>query len=328
MPRVTRRLAAAGLALGCCLPLAACSAGPGAAAVVGGNRISSAELDALVKRSLADSTFAAQNKNKLAALRCTKLNSMVADRLIAAAAADQHITVSETEIQAALRAAETQLKQTGDAFYTAVAQSGFAKADVHEVLFDIVARTKLEAKITTPVVHVAHILVKDQPTALRILAEVKADPTKFAALAKTDSTDTGSAANGGDLGTAPAAGYVTPFADAVSTAAIGSFFVVHSSFGWHVVHLISRTEVSISQLLSQAQSQQEANAASATFTKYLGTFGKRIGVSVNPRYGTWNADQVQVVPAPDAISSKAPSAPASSGAASSAQPSPASAPSS
>jgi peptidyl-prolyl cis-trans isomerase C len=327
VPRVTRRLAAAGLALGCCIPLAACSAGPGAAAVVDGKRISSAELEALVQRSLADSTFAGQNTN-LATVRDSKLFSLVTDRLIVAAIADQKITVSEAEIQTELRTVETQLNKTGDAFYTSAAQGGIAKADVHQVLFDIVARGKLEAKITTPVVHAAHILVKDQATAERILAEVKADPTKFAALAKTNSTDTGSGPNGGDLGTGPAAGYVTPFANAVTTAAIGSYFVVQTSFGWHVVHLISRTDVTIAQLLQQAQTQTEANAAQATFTQYLGTVSKRVGVSVNPRYGTWDAEQGQLVPAPNAISSKAPSAPASSAPGSTIQPSPASAPSS
>src|SRR5690606_3607966 len=47
---------------------------------------------------------------------------------------------------------------------------------------------------------VRHILVEDEKTANDLLAQIKRDKTKFADLAKKNSKDPGSGANGGELG--------------------------------------------------------------------------------------------------------------------------------
>jgi parvulin-like peptidyl-prolyl isomerase len=198
------------------------------------------------------------------------------------------------------------------------AKNGIAPSDIPGYFHYVLLQQKLAPKITTPVVHVAHILVKDKATAEQILAQVKADPSQFASIAKAKSTDTGSAANGGDLGTAPSAEYVTPFAQAVDSAQVGSYFVVQSSFGWHVVHLISRTTTTLAQLDAQAQQastqaeqQQAQQVASAVLASYLGDVAKKVGgVSINPRYGTWDPSQSSIVVSTGGLSSPVQSAPA------------------
>jgi len=54
---------------------------------------------------------------------------------------------------------------------------------------------------STTQIHASHILLKDEDTARQILAQVKANPDKFADIAREKSTDTISAKKGGDLGT-------------------------------------------------------------------------------------------------------------------------------
>lgn len=82
-----------------------------------------------------------------------------------------------------------------------------------------------------------HILVDDEKTASEVLAQLKAGKD-FAALAKQYSKDTGSAANGGDLGFATRSTFVGPFADAVFGMKVGETRgPVKTQFGYHVVQL-------------------------------------------------------------------------------------------
>lgn len=62
-------------------------------------------------------------------------------------------------------------------------------------------------------------------------------------------------------------------------------------------------------LTALAPGQSDQTAQSAALTTYLGKIATQEGVSVNPRYGAWQARQFQVV-ASDAFSSSPPSAPA------------------
>ncbi|HEX2649577.1 MAG TPA: SurA N-terminal domain-containing protein [Burkholderiales bacterium] len=84
----------------------------------------------------------------------------------------------------------------------------------------------------------SHILVKTKEEADRIAAEVKQSPQRFAELAKKDSLDTGSAAQGGDLGMNPKGGLAAkPLDEAVFRMKQGDIDVVQSEFGYHVVRL-------------------------------------------------------------------------------------------
>ena len=73
---------------------------------------------------------------------------------------------------------------------------------------------------------------------LRAISDVSQRETAFAALAKSDSNDTGSAANGGDLGFQQRSTFVTEFSDAIfnGTHTKGEIIgPVKTQYGWHVI---------------------------------------------------------------------------------------------
>jgi peptidyl-prolyl cis-trans isomerase D len=71
-----------------------------------------------------------------------------------------------------------------------------------------------------------------------LLVEVNANPARFADLAKANSQDPGSAANGGDLSFFERDAMVKPFADAAFSMAKGQISgVVESDFGYHIILL-------------------------------------------------------------------------------------------
>jgi peptidyl-prolyl cis-trans isomerase D len=91
----------------------------------------------------------------------------------------------------------------------------------------------------------SHILLKTEggkdaakTKAQGLLEQVKKDPSKFAELAKANSQDSGSAAQGGDLGFFERESMVKPFADAAFALKEGQISeLVESEFGFHIIRL-------------------------------------------------------------------------------------------
>ena len=83
-----------------------------------------------------------------------------------------------------------------------------------------------------------HILVEKEETAKALIALLKKG-AKFEALAKKESKDSGSGANGGDLDWASASSYVKEFSDAMIKLEKGKLTdtPVKSQFGYHIIRL-------------------------------------------------------------------------------------------
>lgn len=127
--------------------------------------------------------------------------------------------------------------------------AGASESEVRDVLKARALRSAIAAKLaaegddseetdnTTLYADVRHILVTDENVAFDIVEALNAGES-FADLARSASTDTGSGANGGDLGWAPVSNYVEPFANAVRDAEIGAIVgPVESDFGYHVLQV-------------------------------------------------------------------------------------------
>ena len=100
----------------------------------------------------------------------------------------------------------------------------------------------------------AHILVADEAKAKELLAELEAG-ADFAELAKTNSTDTGSGAAGGDLGWFGLGMMVKPFEEAVVAAEVGKVAgPVQSNFGFHLI-LVKETRVAAQPTLDDIRDE-------------------------------------------------------------------------
>ena len=122
----------------------------------------------------------------------------------------------------------------------------------------------------------------------------------FAAIAKAESGDTGSGAQGGDLGCR--GGFVEEFTTAMEQLQPGQTSdPVKTQFGYHVIQVTSRKQLSLEDARDriEQQLQQEGQNAVQTFlTERL----EKAKIKINPKYGTWDKGdpaqqrQPQVIP--------------------------------
>ena len=93
-------------------------------------------------------------------------------------------------------------------------------------------------------IRASHILVKDEDLAKQLREALRKDPSQFEELAKTNSTDTATAARGGDLGFFGQGRMVAPFEQAAfGLERPGDITeVVKTPFGFHIIKLTDRKE--------------------------------------------------------------------------------------
>lgn len=116
----------------------------------------------------------------------------------------------------------------------------------------------------------AHILVADEAKANELKAQLDGG-ADFAELAKANSTDTGSGANGGDLGWFGLGMMVKPFEDAVVAAEKGKVVgPVKSDFGFHLILVKETREAAnptLDDLREELASEIEGKAIEAHVAK-------------------------------------------------------------
>lgn len=295
-------VALAAMALPVMIVASGCGAArPGAAAVVGGDRIDISQVHARTERTI-NEAGSVNSQTDPATIQRTQLTALITHELLLQAAKMRGITVSSGEVDSYM----AQLIQNyGDEeqLYAAAAQGGVAKEDVWQVVEDQLLEIRLGQSIAgnTPVdqMKVEHILVKDQATADKLAAEIRKDPGSFTKLAKENSLDASTKDSGGDLG------YQSPSAlpQQVQDAGVGDVVVVQASDGWHVVRVDDRRSIPLSQLPpDDPAAVQHAQLAAID---YLVKVARDVGVSVNPRFGIWDAKQLTVGAPSDALSSPA-----------------------
>ena len=96
---------------------------------------------------------------------------------------------------------------------------------------------------STTQIRASHILVKDEATAREVLDQVKADPSKFADIAKEKSTDKTSGAKGGDLGMFGQGRMVPDFERAAFALKPNEISdIVKTQYGYHIIIVLERKE--------------------------------------------------------------------------------------
>ncbi|MBI5666567.1 MAG: peptidylprolyl isomerase [Chloroflexi bacterium] len=151
--------------------------------------------------------------------------------------------------------------------------AGLSEGDINAYFEVQVLREKLRDAVaaeqgigeTGPFVNARHILVDTEEQAQDVLAALHAGES-FAALAQAVSKDTGSGANGGELGWSPVTGFVKPFADAVRDAPVGEIIgPVQTEFGYHIIQVRARED----RELTPSQLEDAKNNAFQTWLEDL-----------------------------------------------------------
>lgn len=116
----------------------------------------------------------------------------------------------------------------------------------------------------------AHILVESEEKANELKAQLDGG-ADFAELARANSTDTGSGANGGDLGWFGTGMMVKPFEDAVIAAEIGTVTApVQSDFGFHLI-LVKETRIAAAPTLDETRDELAAEIERAAVEAHIKT---------------------------------------------------------
>ncbi len=201
------------------------------------------------------------------------LTTLIRQTAVDAEAQSAHVTVQSTDSASATADENTR-------FGSAAVFAGFPKSFTSKVL---AADARLIAIYryyqTCPSGRfVSHILLKTKAQADAALALIKAGQS-FAAVAKAQSTDTGSAKQGGGLGCLTPNEFVAEFQNAADAAPLDVVAgPVKTQFGYHLI-LVRPWDANGDKSYAQSLTQ----AASSVLTARL----DGLKVWVNPRYGTW-----------------------------------------
>ncbi len=170
---------------------------------------------------------------------------------------------------------EKEFKDSEDSFV----KLGLSEKDYLGLFEYQLLQEKVQEAITADIprtetqVWARHILVADEAIAQVIIDKLKAGED-FAKLAQESSTDTGSAANGGDLGWFGKGAMVPEFeAAAFALEKTGDYTTtpVKSQFGYHIIQLIAKQERPLT-------ADQYATAKSQAFSDWLTKAREEYGV--------------------------------------------------
>lgn len=169
---------------------------------------------------------------------------------------------------------------------------GISEATLRAVYSNNILRTKLQEAMTadTPAteeqVWARHILVKTESEAVAIVSLLK-NGSDFAKLAREFSIDTGSGAQGGDLGWFGKGTMVSEFETAAFSQPVGEIGEpVQSQFGYHIIQVLARQELPV----SASQLEQKRSTA---FSEWLTTARTESEIT---NYDNWVN---QIPPMPD-----------------------------
>jgi foldase protein PrsA len=174
----------------------------------------------------------------------TDLNQLIQTAAAVAYAKAHHLVATSKQIQAQLNSIYSQSGGKA-AFLKNVGAEGYTPAAVTKIVTDNATEQNVYNEISKNAPYdgriVRHILLpaKDHALALKLAKELQADHgSNFAALAKKYSTDTGSKAQGGNLGLVVKGQTVPAFEKAVFSLKVGQISnPVKSQYGWHIIEV-------------------------------------------------------------------------------------------
>jgi parvulin-like peptidyl-prolyl isomerase len=257
------------------------------------------------KSGVGDTDEAACNRYSLSAL--------IQFQLAQGYATQNGVTVADADVQKAIDSFESQVGK--DTLAAQLQSNGVSHDDFtelvrqslveNEVSKQLALKTADDAKLRKlyeqnlaqyTTLTVDHILVKTKAEADQVYQQVTAPGATrddFLALAKKVSIDPSAKQNSGALPASPASQYVAEFADAAIALKPGEISKpVHTQFGWHVIRLEDKQVTPFEQVRGQLVSQQDQASA---FTAWAHEQVQSGQIDVNPSFGRFDQDSLQVV---------------------------------
>jgi hypothetical protein len=297
---IGRRLVVGALIALCGLGLTGCHTSPGAAAVIGNTTIPIDALTADASRTFPATGGALGDRLTVDRIVLARLIDHV---LIRRLAARYHVSVTPAEVQAEEASLINEVNSR-QALVHDFALHGIPPGDLTGYLTDAVFVSKLsDLLIGRTVVHVLHlqqIQVRTSGLAGRLLRELRARPAAFAMLARRYSVSTTT-----DLGVRLASAVPATFRAAVGDAPAGAVVLAHDSAGWHVLRVVENARVPFTRAPAVIQAGL-ASGSSTLVVRALVAEANKLGIWVNPRFGSWDPKTQSVVAGGDQLSSPTP----------------------
>jgi parvulin-like peptidyl-prolyl isomerase len=268
----------------------------GAAATVDGESVSRDQLEQAVSELTADAPEEDRAETTEQVQRQV-LTLLIQAKVIENLAAAEDIEVDDAEVEERI---EADIEQAGgeDELAEMLTFQQLTLDLYREVLVPTqlrvdVLRQRLAADLPALETRsVRHILVETEEEAQDVVAELE-DGADFAALAEERSTDPGSGAQGGDLGSNPRGAFVPEFDDAAWDAEVGEIVgPIESQFGFHVLEVTDTEETSVDDMDVQQLDQLVGQDLGAQLQEAF----QAAEVTVDSAFGEWDAGQTAVVP--------------------------------
>ncbi|MGI8532609.1 MAG: SurA N-terminal domain-containing protein [Geodermatophilaceae bacterium] len=285
------------------LGLTACRTSPTVAAYVGGQKITTTDLDQAVERGLSDKGVAAAYGNRLPDYRQIVLQNLINVAVYDAAAQRYEVAVNDADVTSRL---DQVLAQTGDpqGFYDQQATQGQTRADIRERVRQFIVGEQIaqaaglsdptsEASLrqlyeTTKSQYARYqaglITAKDQAAADAVLARLTADPSSYpaeaAALAGPNTLPALQSVTGSQL--------TGVGADLPSLKAGQGYTAPLLQTGEITVVFIAAVEYPTFENLRPTLTQQAGDQVQTAVQAELKKVRDSLDITVNPRFGTFD----------------------------------------
>jgi foldase protein PrsA len=297
------------------------------AATVNGEKIAIEDVEKVIDQLRASENFAemakqAGGEDKLERqAEQARLSQLINRAVLEPIAEERGLEVTDTEVTERL----DSIKESPDfaeegAFEDFLASQGLSEDQARELIHDSILEEKLREDVTKDLgpsdeelqayydeheadftqYDASHILVKKEAEARDLLRQLRAAPEGelkdlFAELAKKNSTDTGSGANGGNLGLAPASQYVPPFAEALGKLEIGVVSdPVKTEFGFHLILVLDKKVATFEESKETIAQQLGGPAIDEAYRDFILAAYEEADIRVNPKYGEFSPEERRV----------------------------------
>lgn len=310
-------LAAAVAVLAACAPEGASS--PDVAATVNGEEIPLSDVQVRFEAVRENPQFAEQ----IAAdddgefedqVQAEILTGLIRARLLAQGADELGLELSEEDVEAKR---EEVIEQVGgdDAFAEVVEANNLTEETVDSQLRDLALQDLVAEELSADLevdeedvqeqydqtygtASARHILVETEEEAQAVLERLGAGED-FGTLAQELSTDPSAEQNAGDLGEFTRGQMVPEFTEAVFAAEAGETIgPVQTDFGYHIIEVVEVDQgPPLTEVEDEIRDQLLEGDRGEALQEWLDELTQEAEISVNPRFGEWDPEAGQVVPA-------------------------------